>query len=219
MASCFGFSPRPDNCRVNRYSNQRTRCRFPPMDSLSLSAWCGSCRDPWEFQPQQQDGPPRGRSCGVEKPRQRIRGREGRVEVDYCGLRFAPGSCVRRSPWLEEARKLIRAFVGYAGSLGDASNNETWLDLIKNLGLPITNLLNDEKRRHGSLLQEPPIKGASLLEMLGLARGPLSLEPYQEFGLTGRQPFGSGQFSNGPSVWRYNSNCGLFNCYAPNFRD
>jgi hypothetical protein len=32
--------------------------------------------------------------------------------------------------------KLIRAFVGYAGwSLGDASNNETWLDLMKNLGL------------------------------------------------------------------------------------
>jgi hypothetical protein len=31
--------------------------------------------------------------------------------------------------------------------------------------------------------------------------------------------FRSGRFSNGPSVWRYNSNCGSLNCYAPNFRD
>ena len=31
--------------------------------------------------------------------------------------------------------------------------------------------------------------------------------------------FRSGRFSNGPSVWRYNSSCGSLNWYARNFRD
>jgi hypothetical protein len=76
--------------------------------------------------------------------------------------------------------------------------------------------MNHEKGRHGSLLQEPPIKGASLLELLGLGI-PLSLDPLPKSPASqDDNRFRSGPFSNGPSVWRYNSSRGF---YAPNFRD
>ena len=108
MASCFGSSPRPDNAestdtQINEINEHAVDFRrwiaYPFQRDVDLG-----CRDPWEFQPQQQDGPAAWTFLwrGEAAPANTGSGR--RVEVDYCGLRFAPGSCVRRSPWLEGAR-------------------------------------------------------------------------------------------------------------------